>query len=328
MTARGPVALVVNPRSGAGRTARRLPRLVAAAQEALGPVTVHETRGPGDGLRCAREAAEGGAELVVSLGGDGTANEVVNGLMAAGGEAAFATVPAGTGSDLARTLGLSRDPIEAFRQVAAAAPRPLDVFRGRFATRAGGSVERFGVNVVGMGLAGDVVDRVNRSSKRLGGRVGFALATAAGLAAWRSPRVRVSWEHDDGSAGAWEGALVNLFACNGRYCGGGMLTGPSARLDDGLLDVVVIPDRGLLRLGAATPALYDGRIASLPWVVAARVRAVEAESLDGDWIPSDIDGEQPGGLPARVEVLPGALRVRAPGARSGPPVFRGSIRED
>lgn len=308
-----PVILVVNPMSQAGRTGRRLEQLSKLARAALGPVEVRTTRALGDGRRLAREAAEGGASLVIAVGGDGTANEVVDGLMsAAQGPCAFGLLPAGTGSDLARTLAMPTDWEEALVAIRHAAPQPTDVMVGTFTDVTGKRVVRHGINVVGMGMAGEVVRRVNRSSKRLGGQVSFLTATLGALVAWRAPEVEITWDDEDGAVGRWVGPLVNAFVANGRYCGGSMLVGAEARMEDGLLDVVVVPRQSLWRLALSTPHLYDGRIAEQDDIVSFRTARVAARPVREGFVPSDMDGEQPGGLPAEIRCLAGALPVRAP----------------
>lgn len=310
----GPVVLVVNPMSGAGRTGRRLDELASLATSVFGEADVRPTRSLGDGARLAREAAEEGAPLVIAVGGDGTANEVIDGLMAGPEQRPdFGLVPAGTGSDLVKTLGMPPGWPEALATIRRAAPRPCDVVKGTFAQRDGTEVVRHGINVVGVGMAGDVVRRANESSKRLGGRLTFLKATLASFFAWKAPEVTLRWTDEDGQEGTWTGLLANAFINNGRHCGGGMLTGPSAAMDDGLFDVVIVPRLSVPRMIWLTPKLYDGSIENAPGVHAFRASQVEVVSRDpAIFVPCDIDGEQPGGVPLTLSNLPGAIDIRAP----------------
>lgn len=309
----GPVVLVVNPLSAAGRTGRRLHELEDLAKAAFGAAEVRATVGRGDGRRLAMEAVEEGAELVIAVGGDGTANEVVDGIMTVGARhTAFALVPAGTGSDLAKTLGMPKkwsDAIDAIRQSTAV---PTDVLRGTFSQPDGSTRGRYGINVIGVGMAGEVVRRVNEGSKALGGQITFLAATVRTMLAWRAPEVSFKWTDEHGVEGTWNGKLTNAFIANGRYCGGGMLVGPKSTMRDGLLDIIVIPDMPVTRLIANTSGLYNGQIAKTPGVLSMRVKKFSATTR-GRFVPCDIDGEQPGGLAMEVEVLRDALRVRAPG---------------
>ena len=154
--------------------------------------------------------------------------------------------------------------------------------------------------------SGEVAGRVNRSSKLLGGRLSFKLATARALLGWRDRRVR--WRVD---GGPWaEAGVTALSVCNARYFGGGMMVAPAARLDDGLLDVTVWSGLGLVDLVLKQPQLYDGRHVRLPNTRTLTARTVEVEPLEAAPVLLEVDGEQPGVLPARFEVLPGALALR------------------
>lgn len=315
----GETVLIVNPRSAAGRTGRRLDELEALARSVCGPgVVVAATTRLGQGRELAREAAETGAARILAVGGDGTASEVVDGVLGAPGtHPLLGLVPAGTGSDLAKTLGMPSDWREALAAIVTSPPCTIDALEGTWADPDGQQRTRRGVNVAGIGMAGDVVHRVNQGSKRLGGKVSFLLATLNSLVRWRSPRVALTWWDAHGAERHWEGPLSNVFVGNGRYCGGGMLTGPAASLTDGLLDLVIIPALPVSTMLVLTPALYDGTLARRPELVVDRVTRVRAAALDGDRVPCDLDGEEPGVLPAEIRVLPGALRWCAPGLADG-----------
>lgn len=304
--------LIVNPRSGGGRTGRRLEELRQVAERALGPVQIVQTTGVGGAIPLARDAARDGARLVVAVGGDGTLNEVANGLLLAERpDCELALLPAGTGSDLARSLQLPAGWPAAISAIASTPARRIDVMDATFRGADGGRVRRFGVNVIGMGVAGEVVRRVNAGSKALGGTLTFLGATLGALAAWTAPEVRVRWIDGAGAAGVWQGRLTNAFLCNAQFCGGGMRVGPGARMDDGLLDLVIVPHQRFPTLVAQAPRLYDGRITRTEGIEVVRVRSVEAEAVTGEAVAAEVDGEQPGGLAVEVRVVAAALALRA-----------------
>ena len=311
----GKVVFVVNPRSAGGATGRRLPELEAAAAQWLTDWRVVRTTRPGEASALAAEAATSGADVVVAVGGDGTANEVVNGLFE--GESvrraatSFALLPAGTGSDLVKTLRMPRDISESIRTLAQAAPRPVDVVALRLTSPAGHSVSRIGINVTGFGANGEVVRRANLSSKRLGGRLTFLRATVATLLTWEPTPTRIAWIDGNGQPGSWEGVLVSAFVANGAFCGGGMWIGRGGAIDDGLLDLVIVPSLGVARTIAASPRLFSGTADRVNNVSRIAVRSLEAETTDGRPMLVDVDGEQPGVLPLNARVLPKALLVRA-----------------
>ena len=164
------------------------------------------------------------------------------------------------------------------------------------------------MNVASFGIAGLVDKYVNQSRKTLTGTLAFALATLrAGVAYANSPvRMRV-----DG--GEWRtGPIYNVSVANARFFGGGMKVAPGALLDDGALDLVRFGDLGLADLLRHGLDLYSGRHLDLAEVSTAQVRTVEAEAADGREVLLDVDGEQPGRLPARFEIIPRAIALRAP----------------
>ncbi|MFT4622901.1 MAG: diacylglycerol kinase (ATP), partial [Myxococcota bacterium] len=175
------VCFVVNPRSAGGRTAARLNELEREVARRFSNATVQLTRGPGDAEARARDAVRDGASVVVAVGGDGTASEVVNGLAGAPSATVFAVLPAGTGCDLVRTLEMPRDLGACLDVIASAPARPVDVVEVQ-ATTPGGVVKRRCINVAGFGVNGEVVARANRSRKLLGGKLTFLLSTARAMA--------------------------------------------------------------------------------------------------------------------------------------------------
>ena len=113
--------------------------------------------------------------------------------------------------------------------------------------------------------------------------------------------------------GAWrEEAITCISVCNGRFFGGGMMVAPDARMDDGLLDVTVWSGLGFLDLLMKRPMLYDGTHVRLPNTRRFRGRTVEIEAAGAGGVLLELDGEQPGTLPARFTILPGALRLKLP----------------
>lgn len=306
--------LIVNPASAHGRTGRHFDDIARAVQGALGDFEFTFTRRRGDGALLAREIALAGANLVVAVGGDGTASEVIDGLMEARaasprvGGSAFGFISRGTGGDLRRSLGCPLDAAGAALVLAGPSERLIDLGRVEFVGHDGQPQARHFVNVAGFGVAGRVVRNVERMGKVLGGRTTFMIASAQALVGWQDQPVR--WRVDGGS---WrEERITSVSVCNGRYFGGGMMVAPAARLEDGLFDVTVWKGFGLRDFVLKKSMLYDGSHVRLPNTTTARGVVVEAEPLGREPVLLDIDGEQPGMLPARFTILPGVLRARAP----------------
>ncbi|HET7754212.1 MAG TPA: diacylglycerol kinase family protein [Anaeromyxobacteraceae bacterium] len=299
--------LVVNPAAGCGRTGRGFDRIARAVRDELGEFDCSFTRGPGDGVRLAREAVEGGSRLVTAVGGDGTASEVIEGISGSGTPGVlFGFIPQGTGSDLRRTLGYPMDPAAAARIVASGREWVCDLGRVEFVGSDGAPRVRHFVNEAGCGISARAVQEVERLGKSVGGRIAYLLGAGKALVGWRDQAIR--WRLD---GGAWRNeAITCLSVCNGRYFGGGMMVAPDARMDDGLFDVTVWSRLGFLDLMTKRPMLYDGSHVRLPNTQRFRGRTVEIEPAGDDRVLLELDGEQPGTLPARFTILPGALRLR------------------
>jgi YegS/Rv2252/BmrU family lipid kinase len=307
--------LVVNPRSQGGRLGKRWKDIADTIGRAF-PFDELITEGPHDAIRLTREALRGGAERVVAIGGDGTINEVVNGFFDDQGkpiapEASFAVIPFGTGGDFRRTANLPTELGDAARVIAANHRRKIDVGRLEFTTPGGARAARMFANIASFGVSG-VVDRlVNESGKRLG-RLSFALATARATWSYTNQRVQLVFDGGD----RVEATINTVAIANGRYFGGAMMVAPHAELDDGQFDVIAMGDFGFADLLRSGRRLYQGTHLAMDKVTARRARVVEAEPIDpGAVIELDVDGENPGRLPARFELVPAALWLVAPGGR-------------
>ncbi len=299
----GRTLVVVNPRSRSGATARRWSAVEERLRAALGPLEVEFTRGSRDAERIAREGVRAGVERLVVAGGDGTASEVATGLLSAGlgGYVSVALLPLGTGSDLARTLGTPRDLEQAIGRLARGKPRRIDAGRVTYRRPDGGEAVAYFLNVASLGLSGSVVALVNRAPKHLGPGFSYLAGTLRGLARWRDAQVTLALD----GIPVHEGPIVFATAANGCFFGGGMHVAPEARPDDGLFDVVVVPGMPKVRLLRNLPRLYRGTHLTIAGVKQHRGRVLEARSDETVWI--DVDGEPLGTLPARFELLPGAV---------------------
>jgi diacylglycerol kinase (ATP) len=302
----GRTLVIVNPRSRGGRTGRQWPAIEQRLRAALGPLEVEPTRAPRDAERIAREGVRAGVDLVIAAGGDGTASEVVAGILGAdlGGYAELALLPLGTGGDLVRALGIPLALDAAIARIASGKTRPLDAGRATYAAAGGRSVTTHFVNIASLGVSGLVTRLVNEAPKQLGGRVSFFIGTVRAIARWRPAPVVLRLD----GAVVHDGPLHLAAVANGRYFGGSMHVAPGARFDDGQFDLVVIRgEGGRSRLLRRFPSLYTGHHLALPEVSVRRGRVVEAAAVG---VPLEIDGEPLGTLPARFECLPAALRLR------------------
>ncbi|HET7572355.1 MAG TPA: diacylglycerol kinase family protein [Gaiellaceae bacterium] len=305
MSAGGTVFLV-NPASDNGVTGRRWPSLAnRAAHLGLAGETRFSER-PGHLIELAEAAARDGAALVVAVGGDGTLNEVVNGLVRAGGGPELATIPIGTGMDFVRTHRIPTRFEDAVRVAREGRAVPVDV--GRVAYRAwdGSEASRCVANVGSVGMSAAVARRANGMSKVAGGRATFYYALVRVFLEWENTTVTV--ELDDGVRR--EGRMHDVIVANGQYHGGAMWLAPDAKPDDGLFDVVLIGDITKRDFVTTSPKIYRGTYLSHPKVEVLRSASVAVDGAER--LPIELDGEQVGTTPARFEIVPAALRVRVP----------------
>ena len=314
------IVCILNPRARAGTAGARVGELKRAIDRCFAQGEVVVTERPGHASELAAKALADGADIVAAVGGDGTCNEVVNGFF--DGErprrrsAIFAVVPWGTGGDLARSINAPKNMADALWIAAMGMTLPSDVGHLRYTRADGGEGERIFINVAGFGANGEVVSRANKSSKRFGGTVSFLSATLATLTSYKPSKLSLSWDGPDGP-GSWSGELLSAFVANAQYCGGGMHVGKGGSMHDGWLELTILPPMGLGRSVSQSWRLYDGSMTKIPGVIRARVTSVEARSEDpGDEVLLDVDGEQPGKLPASFKVLPRPLQIRGGWLRS------------
>jgi diacylglycerol kinase (ATP) len=302
---------LVNPASANGTTGKRWPETARrAAAAGLQGDTLFSER-PGHLAELAREAALAGASLLVVVGGDGSLNEVANGLaeLSRAPELAeppeLAIIPRGTGWDFVRTFGIPRD-VEAAVGVALRGDvRTIDLGRVTYRAWDGREADAAFANVASAGMSGAVAQRANGTSKAFGGKASYLWATFAVFAGWSAVEAHVVVDGE-----VRQGRMFDVIVANGRYFGGGMKMCPVAEPDDGLFDVVTIGDVTKRDLVATLPKIYRGTHLPHPKAELLRGRSVSIKTAEP--VPVQLDGEQPGTTPARFEALPGALRLRVP----------------
>jgi YegS/Rv2252/BmrU family lipid kinase len=312
MSAASRFVFVVNPRSAAGATLRRFEAHRRHFSERLKEkgleLEVRLTERPRHATEITRAAIASGATAVVAVGGDGTNNEVVNGFFdddgaRLSGDTAFGVVTSGTGGDFRRAFGWSTNPDDDLERLVHLRRRCIDL--GRLTCRGpdGRSVTRHFINVSSFGLSGDVVDVANHSGKRLGAKLSFLAASVQAFLRYTPQTVRLRF--DDGPVTTE--AITFVALANGQYFGGGMHVAPQASPDDGFFDGVVIKGGGLSFWARHGLKLYSGGLVDVDGVRVVRCKTLHAESVDQGPVYIDLDGEQPGTLPATWTLVPSSL---------------------
>ncbi len=255
------------------------------------------TSGEGDARRMARAAAEGNCERVLAAGGDGTFNEVINGIAELADRLQVGLIPLGTGNDFARMLSLPDkidDCIEALRS---GRTRAIDL------VRVTSDQVRYFVNVSAGGFSGTVNEKLTPEIKQTWGPLAYLRSAAEALPELRSYATEIVF--DDGER--IEVDLYNAVVANGRYVAGGTLIAPEAEIDDGLLDVILVPKNSAPALALLVAQIACGRHLGSDSIVFRRARKMSIKSEPGMWF--NVDGELVGNEPAVFEVLPRALQV-------------------
>lgn len=309
--------IIVNPKSAGGSTETRWANIAADLATHFGPFNVEFTRAAGDGIRLAEEGAKSGRKLIIACGGDGTINEVANGILNSGKkDSELGVLPSGTGGDFRRTLGMPSTASEAARGLKNGETKTIDVGKVTFVDHDGKNAERYFVGISSVGLSVSIIERVKKQKAldwipldTLRGKAGFALSTLQEVLDLNYTTVRVKVDDKD------EQPLntINFAIANARYFGGGMQIAPQAKLNDGQFDIVNIGDIKTAKILLNAWKLYDGSHLTLDEVKHTNARRVEIKASDENQVVHiETDGELPGKLPALYEIVPAALKVRVP----------------
>jgi diacylglycerol kinase (ATP) len=291
-------AVIVNPKAAGGKAIKKLPEISAVASSIAPEYLLHVTSSIEDARLRAREFANMGIERIVAVGGDGTFNEVANGILESGHRTALGIVPAGTGCDLPRTLRVPGSIREALTFALTGEAQSMDVGLAKTST-----TERHFLNVAGLGFDAKVADRAQRT-KRLSGKKAYIAALAQSLTDFGYIDVRIE---TDGKEIATKAVFVSI--ANAQYLAGGFHFAPMARVNDGLLDLAIIDDISLPGFVKAVPSVMRGKHLSNPhWshytTTHVRVTATTPALVQ-------LDGEISGTSPAEFTIVPGALDVVA-----------------
>ncbi|MFC1952069.1 diacylglycerol/lipid kinase family protein [Chloroflexota bacterium] len=295
--------VIVNPVAGAYSTRRKWPHISKLLEHVGLSFDYEYTEGAGHAIELAREAASDGYRYIVAVGGDGTVNEVANGILNSTSptETSLGVISTGTSSDFVRSAGIPRDYIRACSSLCSSQRQLIDVGVVEF-KRGGQTLQRFFVNVGGVGFDATVVEATEKWPKFFGGTIPYLAGLFRTLLGYRHKAVviRVGGRVDIKR-------VLNVVVANGSYFGGGMHIAPRAELNDNLLDVLVIGDMGKFELVKALPTVYKGTHINHPKVSMEQVTRITFESPERLLVHAD--GELLGECPASFWLVPGALSI-------------------
>jgi len=283
--------VIINPAAGSALKMTEL----ELKFERLKPIKVRLTKKSGDAKRFAREAIQDGCRFIVSAGGDGTLNEVVNGIGARAKHVCVGVVPLGTGNDFARVLGLPSSIDENIEILLAGDTQDVDLVRVKAART------HYFVNVSAGGFSGLVDEKLTPAIKRTWGPLSYLRSAAAALPELNAYKTRVVI--DDAEELGLE--LYNVVVGNGRFVAGGLPIAPRADPCDGLLDVILIPKRSIAEAALVAAQILLGKHLSSSAIIFRRGKKVSVRSKPGMWF--NVDGELVGNSPAVFEIIPAAL---------------------
>ena len=296
---------IINPKAGSGRSGSRWPAVMSLAKKHLGLFQVMRTSGPGDAVNFAKEAVCKGAGLVVCVGGDGTLNEVINGIMSHGPSVregvCVGYIPCGTGLDFIRTVPIPKKLEQAVEVIKNKNTRLIDIGKISYRDHSGKAACRYFHNVVSFGLGGEVDIKIN-DSRKLFGTASFFRAAFMAVLRYGKKKVYIKVDHHlEGEAVIW-----NVVVGNGRYHGAGMKVAPEAKIDDGIFHVTILGNMNLIEAFCKFPKLYTGnfKVRKIQQTVGKMIHAASEQK-----VLIDLDGECPGTLPAIMEMVPKAINL-------------------
>lgn len=305
------VTFIINPASGSGKTKRHLRRITKEIKHQKPDARILLTHHPMHAIDLAKNELKMGTERLIVIGGDGTLNEVVNGFFDAQGGlinplASLAIVPSGTGSDFVRMSQKPESLRDAIEQAMLKEAIPTDIGLVEATDVHEGMVRRYFLNVSSLGLSGLVAGFMRTTTRVLGAKSAYFMATVKAIKAFRPPSVEVSvpglpMEVIDNVA-------IMSFA-NGQYYGGGMKVAPVASVDDGLFDRITIKDLSVMMFLSSGYRIYQGTHLELPNVRFDRMSECHVKSLNMDPVYIETDGELLGRLPATYWLKPSALNI-------------------
>lgn len=282
---------ICNPTAGHGRGKKVGAMVENVLKQKNIPYKVEYTAYPGHAADLAREAVNAGAEMVISVGGDGTAFETAQGLIYT--ETPLGIIPAGTGNDFVKTIEIPMEPEAALAHIFSHPARKTDV---------GMLNDRLFLNEIGTGFDVMVLDYSLRVKRFARGMLPYFYGVLQALFRFRSMDITYTIENGEEIR---QKAFVMAVANGGRI-GGGILIAPEAKADDGLLDVIVVDDIKKRRLLSRLIGLMKGKILTFPETKFHRAKSVAFSAPN---MRINIDGEIITAGHADVRIMPGALLI-------------------
>lgn len=305
----GKTVIILNPAAAGGQAASQFKRVKDKIDFIFPKVPIRISERAGHAGELARQLAHEGCEQIIGVGGDGTFNEIVNGLFenreAINPNLVLGTLPIGTGSDFIRSLGIPNKLGEALSFMQRKKVASIDVGFARVQDEKGNEKEHLFLNILSCGLSAEVARRVNRTSNWGGPFFRYLRSSLLSIAQYDNENVKIRYSANDTH---YEGPFTLLAVANGCYFGGGMFVAPQAHLDDGLFQIVLVKQMPKLSLFGRFPSIYKGDHLNLPDILTCQNSQIDVSSI-GKPVYVEADGEPIGKLPLQVGCIPKALKI-------------------
>lgn len=260
------------------------------------------TESIGDGINKAKVASECGADYVVAIGGDGTINEVTNGILTSNiqNKPILAIFPCGTGDDFIKTHQV-KPILEGFQNLQT---HEIDVLKIEFTNENGKKQIRYSSNIADIGVSALTVKIVNGSKKRLGSALTFFVGTLKAFLTYKHNSVKITGDDFE-----YNGKITTVVFANGKYFGGGMCIAPDAVLDDGFFDVILVGDVKTTTFLKYSVKLRKEQRLNHPQVFYYRTKKLKIENLTNQKSPVEADGEFLGYSPVEITISSQKMKV-------------------
>ncbi len=274
--------VIVNPKSAAGSTQSRWANNASDLRAHFGAFSVAFTKKSGDGIELAKRGVESGRKFIIACGGDGTINEVANGILQTGEDVELGIFPSGTGGDFRRTLGMPSATREIAKSLREGVTKTIDAGKVTFFNHQNEQVSRYFLNVSSFGLSASINERVKSTNlfkwlpgNTLSGKSNFAFSTLQEVLETEFMTIRVKIDEQE------EKTLntINFCVANARFFGGGMKIAPDAKINDGFFDVINIGDIKTAKILLNAYKLYNGSHLSLEEVKSTLAKRIEVISV-------------------------------------------------
>jgi YegS/Rv2252/BmrU family lipid kinase len=300
--------VIVNPNSANRKTEKEWKYIEKEIRKNIGDFDFKFTSAPFEATSICREAVKAGYQMIISVGGDGTLNEVVNGFFEnekmINPDVVLGIISRGTGCDLIKTLSISKEIDKAIERIKYGNIKKFDIGKIIFLNKENREITRYFINIADFGIGGEIVERVNRTTKIFGGFISFLWGTLITALKYKEKFVEIYIDDEK----KFEGKIKNVAVANGKFFGGGMQISPLSKMDDGILDIIIIPEVGYYEGIKIFSSLYKGKILENKKIKFFNGKKVFANS--NDVVLIDVDGEQPGKLPAKFEILENILNIK------------------